>query len=64
MPRPRSSEDDTDRQDALADLLMQAEQMPGVVDAMRAYESLERAMWWRVVNARAGLRYATGGNAQ
>jgi hypothetical protein len=52
------------RQDALSDLLKQAEHMPQVEDALKAYEELQRAMSWRVVNAQGGVRYATGGNAQ
>lgn len=52
------------RQDALADLLKQAEHMPEVSDAMKAYERLQEAMSWRVVNAQGEVRYATGGNAQ
>lgn len=64
MPSQVSRATDEDRQDALDELLKQAEQTPGLVDAMKAYDELQRAMSWRVVNARAGLRYATGGNAQ
>ncbi len=49
------------RTEALEDLLAQGEQIPGVSEALAAYEELQRSAW-NVAEAPAETWYSTGGN--
>lgn len=52
----------SDRQDELQTLLEQGGQIPGVEQAMAAYEEIQRSVV-RVVRAQSLVTYSTGGNA-
>lgn len=52
----------SDRQDELQELLEQGSQIPGVDQAMAAYEEIQRSVV-RVVRAQGLVTYSTGGNS-
>jgi hypothetical protein len=60
---PSGTTSEKSRQEALSDLLAQAEQTPEVAEAMRAYEDLQESLAFQVVIAEGEIRSATGGNA-